>query len=91
MSRVVFHLFVLALCAGAASVDALAQNASGDTNHDVRITGTVRTPDGTRLPGATVRIFGTPLVSTTDAEGNYALAATREPGRLILFAEPRPR
>ena len=87
MSRFVFHFFVLTLFAGAASVDALAQNASGETSHDVRITGTVQTPDGSRLPGATVRIFGTPLVSTTDGDGNYVLAATRAPGRLILFAE----
>ena len=54
---------------------------------DVRIAGTVQTPDGSRLPGATVRIFGTPLITTTDGDGNYVLEATRAPGRLILFAE----
>ena len=54
----------------------------------MRITGTVQTPDGSRLPGATVRdLFGTPLITATDGNGNYVLEATRPPGRLILFAE----
>ena len=87
MSRVVFNFFVLALCTTGAADHALAQNVPGGTTHDVRITGTVQTPDGTRLPGATVRIFGTPLITTTDAEGNYVLAVTRAPGQLILLAE----
>ena len=87
MSRVAFNLFALALCAAAASVDALAQSTTGGTTHGVRITGTVQTPDGSRLPGATVRIFGTPLITTTDGDGAYVLEAARPPGRLILFAE----
>ena len=87
MPRTVCNLFALALCAATASVDALAQNASDEATYGVRITGTVQTPDGSRLPGATVRVFGTPLITTTDGDGAYALEAPRPPGRLILFAE----
>ena len=87
MSRVVFNCFVLALCAASAPVDALAQNAAGGTTHGVRIIGTVQTPDGSRLAGATVRMFGTELITTTDGDGAYVLEAMRPPGRLILFAE----
>ena len=87
MPRTVCNLFALALCAATASVDALAQNASDEATYGVRITGTVQTPDGSRLPGATVRVFGTPLITTTDGDGAYVLEAPRPPGRLILFAE----
>lgn len=87
MSRVVFNCFVLALCAASAPVDALAQNAAGGTTHGVRIIGTVQTPDGSRLAGATVRMFGTELITATDGDGAYVLEAMRPPGRLILFAE----
>ena len=87
MSRTVARLLALVVCATAATDDALAQNISAGTTHGVRIIGTVQTPDGSRLPGATVRIFGTPLITTTDGDGNYVLEATRAPGRLILFAE----
>ena len=87
MFRTVANLLALAMCATAATDDVLAQNASAGTTHGVRIIGTVQTPDGSRLPGATVRIFGTPLITTTDGDGNYVLEAARAPGRLILFAE----
>ncbi|MCY4121479.1 MAG: TonB-dependent receptor plug domain-containing protein [Acidobacteria bacterium] len=87
MSRTICNVFALALCAATASVDALAQSTADGITHGVRITGTVQTPDGSRLPGATVRIFGTPLITATDGNGNYVLEATRPPGRLILFAE----
>ena len=87
MFRTVANLLALAMCATAATDDVLAQNASAGTTHGVRIIGTVQTPDGSRLPGATVRIFGTPLITTTDGDGNYVLEATRAPSRLILFAE----
>ena len=87
MSRVVFNCFVLALCAASAPVDALTQIAAGGTTHGVRIIGTVQTPDGSRLAGATVRMFGTELITTTDGDGAYVLEAMRPPGRLILFAE----
>ena len=87
MSRLAFNGFVLALCAAGATGDALAQSAVGGTTHGVRIIGTVQTPDGSRLPGATVRIFGTELSTTTDGDGAYVLEARRPVGRLILFAE----
>ena len=87
MSRTVANLLALAMCATAATDNALAQSISAGTTHGVRIIGTVQTPDGSRLPDATVRIFGTPLITTTDGDGNYVLEATRAPGRLILFAE----
>ena len=87
MSRIVCNLFTLALCTVSVSGHALAQSASGGTTHGVRIAGTVRSPDGSRLPGATVRIFGTALITATDDDGAYVLKATRPPGRLILFAE----
>ena len=87
MSRTICNVFALALCAATASVDALAQSTADGITHGVRIAGTVQTPDGSRLPGATVRIFGTPLITATDGNGNYVLEATRPPGRLILFAE----
>ena len=79
--------FLVALCAAGVVDDATAQSARRDTEHDVRITGTVQTPDGSRLPGATVRVFGTPLITTTNGDGAYTLAFTRATGRLILFAE----
>lgn len=87
MFRTVCNVFALALCAATTSVDALAQSTADGITHGVRITGTVQTPDGSRLPGATVRIFGTSLITITDGEGAYVLEATRSPGRLILFAE----
>ena len=87
MSRIVCNLFTLALCTASVPGHALAQGASGGTTHRVRIAGTVQSPDGSRLPGATVRIFGTALITTTDDDGAYVLEATRPPGRLILFAE----
>ena len=83
-----FTLAVLvALCAAGVVDEATAQSARRDTDHDVRITGNVQTPDGSRLPGATVRVFGTPLITTTNGDGAYTLAFTRTTGRLILFAE----
>ena len=87
MSRVATNVIVLALCAAGAAAEALAQDASDGTTHGVRITGTVQTPDGSRLPGATVRIFGTELITTTDGDGAYVLDARHPPGRLIVFAE----
>jgi len=87
MSRIACNLFALALCTASVSGHALAQSTSGGTTHGVRIAGTVQSPDGSRLPGATVRIFGTALITTTDSDGAYVLEATRPPGRLILFAE----
>ena len=85
MSRFVVSFFVL--CAVYADGEALAQNARGAETHDVQITGTVQTPDGSRLPGVTVRLFGTPFRAVTDGDGAYVLAFTRASGRLILFAE----
>ena len=87
MSRNVCNVFALALCAATTSVDALAQSTAVEITHGVRVTGTVRTPDGSRLPGATVRIFGTSPIAITDGDGAYVLEATRPTGRLILFAE----
>ena len=87
MSRLVCNLFTLALCTVSVSGHALAQSASDGATHGVRIAGTVQSPDGSRLPGATVRIFGTALITATDDDGAYVLDATRPPGRLILFAE----
>ena len=87
MSRIVWNLFTLALCTASVPGHALAQGASGGTTHRVRIAGTVQSPDGSRLPGATVRIFGTALITATDDDGAYVIEATRPPGRLILFAE----
>ena len=87
MSRTVCNVFALALCAATASVEALAQSTADGITHGVRVTGTVRTPDGSRLPGATVRIFGTSSITVTDGDGAYVLEATRPTGRLILFAE----
>ena len=86
MPRTVCNLFVLALCAATAT-DALAQDAAGGTTPGVRITGTVQTPGGSRLPGASIRVFGTELITVTDSDGAYVLEATRLTGRLILFAE----
>lgn len=87
MSRIVWNLFTLALCTASVPGHALAQGASGGTTHRVRIAGTVQSPDGSRLPGATVRIFGTALITATDDDGAYVIEATRPTGRLILFAE----
>ena len=87
MSRTIRNLFALALCAATTSVDALAQSTAGGITHGVRITGTVQTPDGSRLPGATLRIFGTELITVADGDGAYVIEATRPTGRLILFAE----
>ena len=87
MSRNACNVFALALCAATASVEALAQSTADGITHGVRVTGTVQTPDGSRLPGATVRIFGTSSIAITDGDGAYVLEATRPTGRLILFAE----
>ena len=87
MSRVVFNILVIGLFTVCAAGVALAQNSRGAETHDVRITGTVQTPDGSFLPGVTVRIFGTPFRTVTDGDGAYVLAFAQAPGRLILFAE----
>ena len=59
MRRVVFTILVFGVCTACAASVALAQNPRGAETHDVRITGTVQTPDGSRLPGVTLRVFGT--------------------------------
>ena len=87
MRRVVFAILVFGLCTACAASAALAQNARGAETHDVRITGTVQTPDGSRLPGVTLRVFGTSFRAVTDSDGAYVLTFARGPGRLILFAE----
>lgn len=86
MHRIVVVISMLAVWATVPPAATMAQNV-GETTHDVRITGTVQTPDGSPLPGATVRIFGTSLTTITDRDGTYALVFTRAAGRLILFAE----
>ena len=87
MRRIVLSILAFGLCTACAASVALAQNARGAETHDVQITGTVQTPDGSRLPGATVRIFGAPFRAVTDGDGAYVLAFTQAPGRIILFAE----
>ena len=64
-----------------------AQTARGDTAHSVRIEGTVRAPDGSVLPGATVHIFGTRLTTTTEGDGRYTLAFTHVPARLTVVVD----
>ena len=64
-----------------------AQTTPPETGHEISIEGTVRTPDGTALPGATVRVFGTGVTTTSDADGHYALVFTHGPARLILVAD----
>ncbi len=49
--------------------DAMARAARGQGVHEVQIEGTVQTPDGAVLPGATVHIFGTSLTTTSDGDG----------------------
>ena len=65
---------------------AFAQTARVRTTHDVRVEGTVDAPDGAVLPGATVRIFGTTVSTTTDVNGRYALAFSHSPGPIFVLA-----
>lgn len=48
------------------------------------VTGRVTNADGTPLPGVAVTINGTAASTSTDAEGNYSLSATR--GALLEFS-----
>ena len=67
--------------------DVRAQTARGQGLYEVRIEGTVQTSDGAVLPGATVRVFGTALTTTTDGDGRYALVFTHASERLIVVAD----
>lgn len=50
----------------------------------MRISGRVTGPQGEGLPGITVQVQGTNLVTSTDAEGNYALSVQLKPGTYQL-------
>ncbi|WP_216647384.1 SusC/RagA family TonB-linked outer membrane protein [Chitinophaga sp. SYP-B3965] len=50
----------------------------------VRISGTVTAPDGTSLPGITVRVRNATVGASTDANGKYNFAATVQAGTYVL-------
>jgi len=67
--------------------DTFAQAAHGQGPHEVQIEGTVQTPDGAVLPGASVHVFGTALTTTSDGDGRYTLNFTHAPARLIIVVD----
>ena len=71
--RPVWFVITLLLC-----TTALAQNAR------YTIKGRVIDPEQQALPGTTVVLVGTTLGTTTDAEGNYALPVTVQPGSVTV-------
>lgn len=54
------------------------------TYAQVRISGTVTAPDGTALPGITVRVSSGAAGASTDASGKYSFTASLQPGNAIL-------
>ena len=42
---------------------------------ETQVSGKVTTPEGTPIPGVTVRVRGTNIATVTDAEGSYSVAA----------------
>src|ERR1041384_325634 len=42
---------------------------------EAQVSGKVTTPEGTPIPGVTVRVRGTNIATVTDAEGSYSVAA----------------
>lgn len=51
-----------------------------------QITGTVTDGDGVSLEGVTIKVDGTAVVSTTDAEGNYRIIIPDKGNRLVFTA-----
>ena len=84
MLRRVAVMFLVGLCL---VDDAMARAARGQGVHEVQIEGTVQAPDGAALPGATVRVFGTSLATTSDGDGQYAMKFTHAPARLIVVVD----
>lgn len=51
-------------------------------NQQQVITGTVRTPEGAALPGASVRVKGSPITTSTDVQGNFILTNVPQNARI---------
>lgn len=81
-------LLWISLCAIELSQPALAAAShSDDINafwQNRAISGSVKGPDGTPLPGATIVVKGTANGTTTDADGNFNIALTGSSSTLVV-------
>lgn len=82
MTRYVILLMTLAICIMSIPLSAEAKESA----NQVTLSGTVTDQHGETLPGAMVKIKGTPYGTITDSDGAYMLRGKFSKGAKILFS-----